>query len=379
MQNGNTINATRNTSVDTFRFLLMFLIVLHHCFIHGLWSNTESLWRIVFTVAIGWHVDGFAAISGWFGIQFSWRKWFDIVGIILFYSILSSIWALATAETIPTNPLDLGRLVHISGGWFGGTYLGMMLLSPIINTAIDGLSTQGRSHAIKAWKLFALCVLLGWLPLAILLGIGAAGVSAYSICTMVFVYFTARIIRIYCTRAQMMKIATYGSIAFFISMCCVALAVLASPHVLGASVSSLMLCSLSGYDAPYIWGFAVSMLLCFTNFIRIPQWIGNFCSKFSPAVFGIYLIHDTTSFGKSLHLITEKMLQPYLSPFIIIFIAAIPVFFIGLFADYVRHRAAKWMKAHFLIPWMEIRQKGSTFTPLRRQASSREQTTQTRL
>ena len=357
LTNNTIIKADRDASVDVFRFLLMFLIVLHHCFIHGLWSDTDSLWRLVFTVGIGWHVDGFAAISGWFGIRFTWRKWFDIVGIILFYSVLSSVWALATAEEIPTNPLQLGRLVHISGGWFGGTYLGMMLVSPIINTAINSLVAQGQRPAIKAWLLFALCVLLGWFPLAILLGIGAAGAGSYSIWTMVFVYFTVRILKIYCTDQQMMKITICGSITFLISMCGVTLAVISAPHVLGVSVSSLMLCTLSGYDAPYMWLFAVSMLLIFTRIIHIPQWLGRFCRKFAPGVFGIYLIHDATSFGRSLHLITEKMLQPYLPPFCIILIAAVPVFFIGLFTDYTRHCAAKWLKKYFLTPWIEKRVK----------------------
>ena len=341
------VKKERNASLDVFRFLLMFLIVLHHCFIHGIWAETDSLWRVLFTVVIGWHVDGFAAISGWFGIRFSWRKWFDLVGVILFYSVISSIWALATADTIPTNPLDLGRLVHISGGWFGGTYLGMMLVAPIVNTAIDGLVAQGRDSAFRAWALFALCVLLGWLPLAILLGIGAAGAGAYTIWTMVFVYFTVRIVRIYCSRIQMARIAFYGSIVFCVSIVFVTVAVWASPYVLGVTLPSLLLCTLSGYDAPYIWLFSVSMLLFFANFIRIPQWLGHFCSKFAPAIFGVYLIHDTTSFGKSLHIIAEQLLQPYLPPILIIFIVAIPIFFCFLFADYARHCTVKWLKRRF--------------------------------
>ena len=48
----------------------------------------------------------------------------------------------------------------------------------------------------------------------------------------------------------------------------------------------------------------------------------------------------------------EELLQPYLPPVLIIFIAAIPVFFCYLFADYARHCAAKWLKWRFLMPWM---------------------------
>lgn len=76
----------RDISVDAFRCLLMFLIVLHHAACHGYFRNDTEYWSlpIIFTLLTYWHVDGFIAISGWFGVRFSLSRFFSLFGVIAF-------------------------------------------------------------------------------------------------------------------------------------------------------------------------------------------------------------------------------------------------------------------------------------------------------
>jgi len=87
----------RSDGVELFRCLSMFVIVLYHTWCHGIFGpdngmmNLQAWWTVFFCALLIWHVDGFVAISGWFGIRFSWRKLVTLYGVILFYSLLGIV------------------------------------------------------------------------------------------------------------------------------------------------------------------------------------------------------------------------------------------------------------------------------------------------
>lgn len=80
----------RNPSVDAFRCLLMLLIVVHHSACHGLYGAGGSDWLtpVFLTVLTYWHVDGFIAISGWYGVRFSLVKFSCLYGVVAFWSAM---------------------------------------------------------------------------------------------------------------------------------------------------------------------------------------------------------------------------------------------------------------------------------------------------
>ena len=73
----------RNGNIEAYRCLLMLLIVQYH-YAELLYPTSNAFWNILFTAFIFWHVDGFVAISGWFGIRFTWNKFLKLWGMITF-------------------------------------------------------------------------------------------------------------------------------------------------------------------------------------------------------------------------------------------------------------------------------------------------------
>jgi len=82
--------STRSGGVELFRCILMFLIVLYHSWYYGLFGYEHgaypiySYWTLLFSAFILWHVDGFVAISGWFGIRFTLK----VLGVIWCHTVL---------------------------------------------------------------------------------------------------------------------------------------------------------------------------------------------------------------------------------------------------------------------------------------------------
>lgn len=80
----------RNLNVEALRCLLMYLVILDHCFAHGIFQNHRtSFWSLPFSLLLFWNVPAFVSISGYYGIKFSFKRFLSIYGIVVFYSALS--------------------------------------------------------------------------------------------------------------------------------------------------------------------------------------------------------------------------------------------------------------------------------------------------
>lgn len=134
----------RNPNIEVFRCLLMFLIVLHHCAYCGYFKKDDSQWLmlILYTGFTMWHVDGFIAISGWFGVRFSWKKFAALWGEMAFYTLLSFFWTWGVGGSFSLKSLI------VNGGWFGGTYLMFMFFAPLLNEAIESAVVHGTAKRI---------------------------------------------------------------------------------------------------------------------------------------------------------------------------------------------------------------------------------------
>ena len=136
------LKSKRNASVELLRCFLMFLIVFHHCAYWGRWEGDGSQHVLIFlgSVACMWHVDAFVGISGWFGIKFTWKKFFSLWSQVVFYSALSAGWIAYSGGSV----LKGLKAFAVRGGWFGAAYFFLMLMSPILNEAVESLAAKGR-------------------------------------------------------------------------------------------------------------------------------------------------------------------------------------------------------------------------------------------
>lgn len=98
----NFMTCRRNSSIELLRLLLMFLIVLGHCIIHGLGlygispyshgtinhiPDSQILFAMIIYCFCTYAVNCFILISGYFGINLSKKKFLSLLFALIFYSI----------------------------------------------------------------------------------------------------------------------------------------------------------------------------------------------------------------------------------------------------------------------------------------------------
>lgn len=338
----------RNPSIELLRCLTMGLIVGYHCFVHGIYSETHTLWSLFFTTFVCWHVDTFLAISGWFGIKFSWKKIIRLWGLMVFYSLLSLVYgAIWGGKDISMSTFT------ITGGWFGGTYLALFLLAPMLNKAVQSVvQDEGPDSRWKIWGLFSAIVVLAWLPRrgfsAVAPG-GVAGMHGYSLMTFVFIYVSVRMLRLSCERNDhWMSRWSSGrlvltGVCFFIGMFALFLGMDTVSWLTGHGHLSEIGTIFSSYDAPHVWIMAIAVLLFFVYHVKVPAWLGKIATFCAPSMFGVYLLHDTTSFGHEIFRVPERWLaaNTALHPALIILLAAVWTFAFCLMVDLARRAVLK--------------------------------------
>lgn len=163
--------STRNSNIELLRIICMLMVVILHFNNHGANNGivnmpsalTSRLWGgfIVESFCIV-AVNCFVLISGFFAIKLKFKsilKFYLQCFIIGLFSYLLYTCIHPEAWSIKLVFEHFLAFTH-NGWWFVVSYLGLMLLSPLLNRAIEGLS---KKHMITIIALFALIVIyLGW-------------------------------------------------------------------------------------------------------------------------------------------------------------------------------------------------------------------------
>lgn len=320
----------RDASVELLRCIAMLLICVYHCFRFGIfWTEQEQWWgSLFFTTLIAWHVDTFVAISGWFGIRFSFKKFLSLYWQILFYSVLSFCYCIVTGRP---------ATFAVSGGWFGGTYLMLLMLAPLLNLTVERICERSRYEILLAWGLFAAAIFLHWIPRNLFTAVNPCGLDrGFSIVLFIFIYLTMRLIRL-----LDITIRPFGLIIAVVSFVGITLVIeLAKIRMgyCGIPISHFLNELYWRFNAPQTLAVSIAMVVIFVKYVKIPGWIGNAACFISPSLFGIYLLHHVTSFGSKIYRVPETILASSTDchPFFVILICAILTFVLCLCVDLLR-------------------------------------------
>lgn len=135
----------RNSSVELFRMVAMFSIVLIHTFGHGSGLDYDWIYSLGNDYSTAGHlalfsfghagVTCFMFISGYYGIRLNGRKMLTMVLMQAFYIVLCALLMGSFSFGV------FALLLHPwDGWWFIKCYMFICVLSPIINTGIEKLS-----------------------------------------------------------------------------------------------------------------------------------------------------------------------------------------------------------------------------------------------
>ena len=180
----------RDVNIELFRVVLMFGICLLHSVSH---SGNQMPWM---SNGLKWCVDGFAFVSGWYGVRFAPSKVIRFLGMVIASSVLSVAIGVGIGAW---NIFERGFFVEaykmIVGHWYVSAYVMLMLIAPLINVALDRVDIKNLPQL-----LMPLLVLLFWswtrgLPVLVTIFPNASGLGDYTCMSLTGVYVFARVLR----------------------------------------------------------------------------------------------------------------------------------------------------------------------------------------
>lgn len=181
----------RNRAIELLRILLMFGIVMIHVIGKGAYSQRwlANLLKIC--------VPGFVFITGWFGLQFSWRKIGKLYAIGAYCALVGTIcWALMLDESVTLQGLCNRWLTDMKWFWFLHSYAVLLMVAPILNLAVEKSVEMRKSEGVNILLPFIIVVFV-W---GFLAGIGHVkpyvfevdGFATHSPLSLAGVYVAAR-------------------------------------------------------------------------------------------------------------------------------------------------------------------------------------------
>lgn len=212
----------------------------------------------------------FALISGWFGIRLTVKGFCKFIFQCVFLTLLI-ILVLAAMGSTPPKSLCVKALLFFKTNWFIMSYIGLMILSPVLNTFVE--------HSTK--RTFSIFLIMYGILACIWGARDAASyfVSGYSVCTLILYYMIAGWLRLYGNR----RWYHYGLLVYL------GLSLLASGlSYIGAR-----------YQMPYFnWAYlrpliVLSSVSLFVWFATLKIGYSRIINTISASVFAIYFIHTS--------------------------------------------------------------------------------------
>lgn len=186
----------RDGSIEVFRCLMMLLVVL--CHVAGSNHFRQEHWVVPIISITNLGVPGFVAISGWFGISFSWQKCFRLWAITFFYSALACLTAL-----VATRLGILSATYHFrnGGGWFVGPYLILMAFAPLFNAGMETIRQKGDKALLAFYGALTGLLSFYWLGtvfpgFAKYVGLSFGGMGSKTAIALFYIYLTMRTCRL---------------------------------------------------------------------------------------------------------------------------------------------------------------------------------------
>jgi len=145
----------RNGAVDLYRVMAMLgIVMLHVIAFTGLWSKGRHVGYLLATC-----VNGFALISGYFGIKFSWRKivsLYCIAVVCLCISILMS--SLMLGNQWSAHRFAVEAIAAFKEYWFLHCYVFLACVAPVVDRAMKGLALKDQVRLFFPF----LCLIFLW-------------------------------------------------------------------------------------------------------------------------------------------------------------------------------------------------------------------------
>lgn len=158
MQNSKT--AERNSSVELFRILATFLVLIVHCNGWFVGMPTSFVWKSVSAFTVGQTliesfscvcVNCFLVISGYYGIKFKYRSVWNMFVLLLSIYVPFCIVQMLYAGDFNVKQLLLSFFAFSRESYFVQCYLMLTFLSPVLNSFIEKYNRHILKYVFVFW------------------------------------------------------------------------------------------------------------------------------------------------------------------------------------------------------------------------------------
>ena len=340
----------RNCGIDFLRMILMLMVVILHILGHGGVIGATNQLSVKYGVS--WLIEGLAAcavncyalISGY--VYFSSRYKFSSLLQICLQALLYSLGIAICVWILKPEYFSVGSLINYlfpvskSAYWYLSTYVGLFVLIPFLNAGINALSKeQTKTYLYLMFFVFSILPTIARQDTFFVN-------SGYSTFWLAYLYVIGACIRKYGWGDTLKP-----SKAFLIYICSVLISwgiKIVYESITGCLLGEPMTgADFISYTSPTMVIAAVALFLTFKNVTISPKLTG-FISEFSPAAFGVYLIHEHECIRG--HFISNKFvfLTEFSTPIMVvgIFSCALFIFAGCLFVDWIRHKIFARMRVN---------------------------------
>lgn len=291
----------RNYSIDLLRVIAMFMIVFLHCSYHGgLEFISEELSPcnifLHFLKSMTWvSVNIYVLISGYFlcNQQFRLQRLLKIVIETFFYcySISALLWILGYNPMGYSQSRLLVFPISYSLNWFVTTYLGLCLLSPIINKYINRINK--KEHLLTIVVLFiTTCLWRDLIPGSFAMNIE----DGKRITWFVFLYLVSAYIRNYVSVEKIAPprkwVLYFIGISLISTLIWTVLFYICKRLGLGESASLFICNNYYQYTSSFSFIGSVFLFVAFLGMKISSRMMVGLIRNVAPLTLGIYLLHD---------------------------------------------------------------------------------------
>ena len=274
----------RDSNFEMARIIAMAFVVLgHFLMIRGLYvqdkyefitsSDISSVTSVIvplflFSLCIV-GVNLFVMISGYFKIRLTWKTLILYLLLCIFYNALSYCVESLYLHSFSIKGIVKIFLVSKSVNWFFSTYFWLLIISPLINASIHGMSF--RSMRIIVLLLFILNCISGFV-------LNNQNSNGFNIIQFAFIYICGQWVR---KEPLFMKAKAIHCLAFYVVFSL--LTTLTAAIVLGST--SLSIRQVYAYNSPFIVLASISLFVFFTKLDFHSGTVNVFASTVVAALF----------------------------------------------------------------------------------------------
>lgn len=338
IQSYNRGGGIRESNIELLRIFSMFLVMVTHVTLAIEYPNIQGATEIEYylvglmkAVSVV-SVNVFVMISGWFGINFSYKKLFAFLFQVLFFSLAGYFMAILLCvksfniRELMTDGLLLGSRNY----WFVDSYLLLFLLSPILNMFVKNSSRpQFKNFLVTA---FTVEFIAAWVFPTLATEIRAG----YSTFSFILIYMLSRYIKIYQPAYAHLKAKYDIGIYLLLTLCLSGIAFVSHGGIVA-------IVGFYSYASPFVVASALYLLLAFTK-ISIKSKVINFVAS---SCFAVYLLHEHVSIGKPIFRSIVKELyvsgSPFISNVMDVFGYMLLVYTISIVIDKVRQKLSNFI------------------------------------